>query len=48
MAIHLEITDRGGFRELTIEQDAFAGMEAYMNAVWPKALEALKSLCETN
>ena len=37
-----------GGTEVTVEQDALAGMDAYMNDVWPKALAALKSLCETH
>ena len=35
----------GGTR-VRIEQDAQTGYEEYMNDVWPKALAALKALCE--
>jgi uncharacterized protein YndB with AHSA1/START domain len=32
---------------LTIEQDTVAEYEDYMNNAWPKALERLKTLCES-
>ena len=32
--------------EVTIEQEVLLGGEAFMNEVWPKALAALKSICE--
>lgn len=37
-----------GGTEVTIEQEVFASSEAYMNDVWPKALAALESICESN
>jgi len=36
-----------GGTEVTIEHEVFASFEGYMTNVWPKALAALKSLCES-
>ncbi|MEM7307941.1 MAG: SRPBCC domain-containing protein [Planctomycetota bacterium] len=36
-----------GGTEVTVEHDVLVGFEGYMNNAWPKALAALKELCET-
>ena len=37
-----------GGTEVTVEQDVIAGYEESMNDTWPKALAALKALCESD
>ena len=42
------LTSVPGGTEVTIEQEVLAGYEASMNDTWPKALDALKALCEAD
>lgn len=35
----------GGTR-VTVEQEVLVGSDGFMNRTWPRALEALKELCE--
>jgi len=37
-----------GGTKVTVEQDVLAGFEGVMASTWPKALEALASLCEAD
>ena len=37
-----------GGTEVTVEQDVLAGYEDFMNDTWPKALAALRALCEAD
>lgn len=40
-------TDEAGGTRVRVEVDVFGTYEDWMNEVWPKALLALKSVCET-
>ena len=40
-------TDEAGGTRLRVDCDVFGSYEDWMNQTWPKALQALKNICET-